>query len=100
MQVAAAILPEENFSSATRAHAEGLRAPATQTSSAVAVMPKTRWQKQLEEMQDKVCWVLTITYGKVGYSHTLMSYVLLLLPSCWAATHYGSPYYKYISIVE
>jgi hypothetical protein len=55
LQVAAAILPEENLASATRAHAEELRAPPTQSSgSAVVVVPETRWRKQWREMQDKV----------------------------------------------
>ena len=57
LQVAAAILPDENFSSALRAHSDELRAPATQTGGAVAVIPETRWQKQWKEMQDKVCLI-------------------------------------------
>jgi hypothetical protein len=53
-QVAAAVLPENTTSSATRAYDESLRGDHVNTSTGIAVAPETRWQKQWKDMQDKV----------------------------------------------
>lgn len=55
-QVAAAILPEEPVSSATRAYSDDLRGAARppSTSSAVAIVPEPRWRRQWKDWQEKV----------------------------------------------
>jgi len=62
-QVAAAILPEEPVSSATRAYSDDLRGAARppSTSSAVAIVPEPRWRRQWKDWQDKVHTPYTAT---------------------------------------
>lgn len=55
-EVAAAVMPEVSVNSATRAQGDRMPDPSDYSGpTALAAVPKTKWQQQWHELHDKVC---------------------------------------------